>query len=399
MVDPDKHMRFSGLVKKTHLLSATFFVGFVVAHGGCTPATCPPGYEGPIDNREGQVDPNSDAPYYCLKFGSPAPPPEAPELGKYAHVFPDSPGPRDRNAVAISSVLIESCIHELLNPEFNVNARIDAFYNTTMRSALERAVGDKMTCLSTSEAGVGCERVRNCMGIAITVDEPRFAEGCSDYTAMRRRFAPSGTIYNDWFYCLALRVDGSQLHCHETPFPRCDTWRNKCDPAAFPSCDSNWPHVCEYSPEDNEFFVYERSPSCSQKTTCVIDGATPMCTGTGPSCTETFAIPGDVHLDFRAGIACDDATTLRACVNGHEQAIDCTQLGQGFTCIDGTRPHCGVDFQCGYEGQYPKPTCDGTKIIICNAGQVQSIDCRSLGFETCDPERGVCGNKPATTQN
>ncbi len=400
MVDPDKHMRFSGLVKKTHLLSTTVFVGFVAAHGGCTPVTCPPGYQGPFDNRDRWLFPGADFDWVCVP--PPGPPPEAPDLSASPFSPRDTPGPRDRNAVAMSAVIVESCIHDILTPELNVNSRIDAIYSVSMKSGVERAIAKRTECLSSSENGQGCDRVRNCLGIAITPNDPRFAEGCTESIAMHRRVSPSGTIYNDWFNCRAMNGGTDNwsiyLECYSGATPRCDFPRKTCTSDTPPSCENDTPTTCEYSEEEDAFFTYKR-PGCAKSATCVMEGDTPFCTGTGPACAETFATPEYAQVDFRSGIACEDATTLRTCVNGHEERIDCTKIGQTFTCIGGSRPHCGVDFQCGYDGQYPTPTCDGTKITVCNAGVPHTIDCRSLGFETCDPERGVCGNKPTTTQN
>lgn len=397
MVDQDKHMRFTRLVKSTRWLLALLLVGFVTAQGGCELPPCPAGTIGPFDNRDGQVNPNNDADYYCFKVGSSSPPPEPPYLGAdLSHAYVDQEGPRDRNAVAISAIVVESCIHDLLIPEFNVNTRIDAIYNTTMKSAIERTMAQETECLSKANSGRGCERVIHCLGIATTPDEPAFVEGCTGDTAMRRRVSPSGTVHNDWFYCPAMNLGDSNhslyLECYSTPYPRCDTSRKTCTSDSFSSCESNTPRICEYSEQDGESFTHVDVPVCAHKTVCTVDGDKPFCTGAGPACSTTFARPGaeNVHLDFRGGVACEDESTLRACVNGHETSIDCTTLGQTFKCIGGSQPHCGADFQCDYEGLFPMPTCDGPFITVCNGGAFKTIDCRTLGFETCDPERGVC---------
>ncbi|MDI1451701.1 hypothetical protein [Polyangium sp. 6x1] len=81
-------------------------------------------------------------------------------------------------------------------------------------------------------------------------------------------------------------------------------------------------------------------------------------------------------------------------MNGHEQLVDCTAQGQGFSCIGGSRPRCGLDFQCDeYQSlnqDFGRPICDGPELFICNSGVRMWIDCRSLGFEKCDPTLRIC---------
>lgn len=394
MVDQDKHMRFTRIVKTTCSLATLFPLGFVAIHAGCDVPLppCPPGTEGPYDNREGQFNPDSDADYYCLKNSGP---PQPPYLGQdHGHGVGED-GPRDLNITVNGAIIIESCIHDVLIPEFNINTRLDALYNTTMKSAVERAIAKRVIRLSSSQIGRGCDRVNRALGIAITPDDPRFAEGCAEGTAMRRRISPSGMVYNDWFYCPGLNVGtpnfSAYLECYSAPHARCDTSRKSCTVDAYPTCDFS-PLTCEYSEEEGESFTYDDPAPCYPDAVCTLENGVAFCTGPGPACTTTFARPGaeNVNLDFRAGIACENETTLRACINGHEGLIDCTKLGQSFKCIGGSQPHCGVDFQCDYEGSFPLPTCDGPFITVCNAGLPKTVDCRSLGFETCDPERGIC---------
>lgn len=165
-----------------------------------------------------------------------------------------------------------------------------------------------------------------------------------------------------------------------------------------PYCDKTYPRSCEYSPEKDAFISYGHLGCILAGMTCEMHDNVAACTGAGPACDVRLPNNGEYLRDFRAGIACDDDTTLRACVNGHEDTLDCTSVGVGLKCIGGSRPHCGADFQCNYDGSNPLPTCDGTLIHVCNSGVPMTFDCVKLGFETCDPERGVCKPKQVEVQ-
>ncbi len=403
MVDPDKHMRFSGLVKKTHLLSATVFVGFVVvADGGCTPVTCPPGYEGPLDNREGQVDPNSDAAYYCFDI-TPPPPPPPPDLGGIKP--PDPKGPKDRDAVLRAAVFIESCEPTFMdNLVPSANAHIDATYSAVLVSPLKQAMLERVNCFKDKTNG--CDAVRECLGVTTTLDDPGVPSACMDGVAVTRQ-----TSHNDWANCAGLG-----LECIGDVFePPCVPPWKTCDVKADgPHCgDDGKPRNCIAPYKDGPAFSFDETSCADYGLACAVDLKSAMClgpgpaclgaycTGFGPVCDDTFQdYSAQILVDFRAGIACENETTLRACVNGHEQLVDCTAQGEGFRCFGGLRPKCAYDFQCEQvdpthvsEVHFLRPTCDGTLLTLCNSGVWTTIDCTSLGFKTCDPVRGVCTNK------
>ena len=386
MVDPDKHMRFSGLVKKTHLLSATVFVGFVAAHGGCTPVTCPPGYEGPLDNREGQVDPNSDAAYYCFDITPPPPPPPPPPPDLGGMKPPDPPGPKDRDAVAKAALFVHSCIPGLF-PDFNVNGHIDATYSAIMRASVERVILERVNCFKDKTNG--CDAVRECLGIEYTRGDPGVAAGCSDGVSLYR-----DNSVNEWVNCTGLGLD-----CWNGAYLMCGLPTTPCNEAEPPSCTADGvPQRCMFF-TDELGALAEVEPSCATYgLACAADADKAFCTGTGPACDKKFRTGGNFLADFRAGIACENETTLRACVNGHEQLVDCTKQGQEFRCIGGSRPRCGFDFQCDQRDIYApinedrlmEATCEGSLINLCNSGVRTTIDCKSLGFNTCDPFWRTC---------
>ncbi|MBI2389588.1 MAG: hypothetical protein HYV09_08330 [Deltaproteobacteria bacterium] len=39
-----------------------------------------------------------------------------------------------------------------------------------------------------------------------------------------------------------------------------------------------------------------------------------------------------------------------------------------------------------------KPQCDGTTLVVCNAGKRERLDCKSLGFAGCNARFGVCSS-------
>ncbi len=371
-----------------HRISALGLVTLVVGvHAGCDVPRCSPDEHGPYDNRDRTMFPSLDQDWICISDRQPPVPPEPPPLGQLMNYFPDKNGPKGMLAVANAAIFVESCVHDALTPEFNINSRIEAIYNSAMASAFEREVARRLGCLSSVDSGYGCDRVTQCIGVAVLPDEPKFAEQCFGSKAMRRRTLASGEIVNDWFLC-----NGAGLQCYPTPHPWCGESTSSCAMAPAPAwCNDNVPINCEYIPEEeNSYGYYHERPCAVVGETCIVENGRAFCQSTGTACIPAFPPKGDVRYDLRSGIECVDTQTLRACVSGVERLIDCAALGQGFSCLGGSRPHCGADFQCNYDGSDAPPTCEGTLIHVCNAGVPMTFDCAKFGFETCDPERGVC---------
>ncbi len=358
----------------------------VVSNAGCSPPTCAPGDYGPYDNRDRTNFPSVDQDWVCVAEPEPVTPPVPPNLGS-GQKLPDPKGPKDLRAVAIASIFVESCIHDLVESSFNINERIDARYGAIVKSRLEKAIDDRISCLSNSEYGLGCDRVRRCIGLLTLPDEPTFQEGCHQGTFMHRREDASGILFNDWGACNAI-----ELVCMIDPIPHCGGYQSDCDPnASTPFCKLDAAMVCEYEPETNRYVEKSTTPSCFlHGLSCTVENNSAFCVGAGNTCTVQYQSSDHVAIDFRSGIVCDDENTLRTCVNGREATRDCSEIAKGLKCIGGSRPHCATDFQCDYEGLHPIPTCDGTRINVCNAGAPMTVDCADLGFETCDAVRGTC---------
>ncbi len=370
------------------LFLSTALLGFAIfTHAGCTP-TCEPGFEGPYDNREGQLSEQGPHDWICVDRSAVVHQPY-PDLGGDKPL--DAPGPKDMDAVAKAAVFVESCLGDEIDWPQNVNRRIDTIYSTVSAWAIEQGISDRVHCFK--DKANGCDAVRECLGMATVVAKIGGTFPCTDEGVGHGAFSDDGAAsessiwYDVWYNCPGLGLecnDNYNRHICELPREICFTY-------FLPHCtENNEPRYCGEIPHAGQSKFSESHPSCSKAgLTCKADNKTAYCAGSGPTC-EWKAIPG-ISADFGQGIACTDSNTLRVCVNGFEQIVDCSAVAKGFHCIDGTRPHCGADFQCNYDRSNPLPTCNGTVLEVCNGGVRTQIDCTSLGFETCDPVRGLCG--------
>ncbi len=377
------------------IVSVVLVAFVVVVHTGCGEPLCPPNSVGPYDNRERTQFPNTDQDWICVALPEPVAPPEPPDLGGFKPA--DPPGPRDRDAVMKAAIFIGSCAPIFW--DFNapsINAHIDAAYRTVLFSPEHRAIFERVNCFKDKTNG--CDAVRECLGIVNEFEDTVIAASCTDGISMEHNTA--GNSWTHWTNCVGLG-----LECHDEPWVFCGPPRVSCDLDVYvPTClNGESPRDCSSHYAGGPEYVYDVGSCADYGVTCMADGSGASCTGLGPACKETFEHDTNYFLiDFRAGIACENETTLRACVNGHEQLVDCTTQGEGFRCFGGTHPRCGYDFQCdpvdweiSYDLQFPHATCEGSSINVCNSGVRTTIDCKTLGFETCNPERGVCTSKPS----
>jgi hypothetical protein len=124
------------------------------------------------------------------------------------------------------------------------------------------------------------------------------------------------------------------------------------------------------------------------------DGPEPwsVCQGTGPACTELYDY-SDVR--FVPDLGCE-GTTARICMNYREHVFNCGTLAKGFTCqASQWEDYCGLASEC-VSGN--SATCEGDDIVLCNAGRLDRIDCKALGFDGCDPDVGLCYPSPGSSQ-
>jgi hypothetical protein len=352
----------------------------VVVHAGCGTPRCPPNSTGPYDNRDRTQFPNTDQDWICIKDPEPLP---IPELGGDKPI--DLPGAKGMEAVAKAAIFVETCLRNTPYNSANVNERVDRLYRTIYGRSVQRAIADRVNCFKDKTNG--CNAVLECLGILSLPDDPRYVEGCYEGIAMTRTDFPPFDIRNVWTNCTGLGLDCRDGACviprescnHETEKPFCT--------------DDGAPRNCDYDgPQD----AYLRAlvPHCSTfGLACSVDADYARCTGAGPSCNMTENFYDDL-AEFHNGIECVDSTILRACVNGHEHLVNCATLGDGFKCIGGSRPQCGADFQCDYDGWTLSTSCVDNFIEVCNGGVLMSFDCTALGFDSCYGPLGACVVEP-----
>ena len=83
-------------------------------------------------------------------------------------------------------------------------------------------------------------------------------------------------------------------------------------------------------------------------------------------------------------------------MNGGLHEIDCSEVGAGFSCQTfGTSAFCGLAAECDpSSGAVSDATCEGDQLVFCNAGRLDKLDCKSLGFSGCNASWGVCSPSP-----
>jgi hypothetical protein len=174
----------------------------------------------------------------------------------------------------------------------------------------------------------------------------------------------------------------------------CSSVAQRCDPAgacidgAPIACDKTFVNGCNAAgqPEACDSGLVRHGPTCSDLGLDCVAGA---CVGRGAACTgESSDGSGAARLQ---GVACA-GNKLSACANGKLTTIDCATRGPGFGCQSvGSAFFCGLAADCtpANETGIATPTeCSGSTLEFCNAGRVEHIDCRDLGFTACVGKAG-----------
>jgi hypothetical protein len=104
------------------------------------------------------------------------------------------------------------------------------------------------------------------------------------------------------------------------------------------------------------------------------------CALPGPACDQS----GSKYL------RCDDSKTLAYCFQGREWQFDCS-FGGGSCATDSQGPGCVSNGTCDTSTH---DRCTNNGLTMCADGQLQSIDCASIGLATCKPngDNAVCAN-------
>lgn len=372
---------------------------------GCSPED-PCAGKGPFD---AYVDWKGDV-TFCTGVGtgseSPTPPspptpptpPPPPDVSKYQP--PDPPGPKDPEAVIRTAIFAQSCGLAMYDQKGQtINHVPPLAYYVHDRDPASQSYLDRTGCFK--DKANACDAVRECWGHAYRYRDLTLEPYPGGYTqacesgVMHLIYGSTASNPNtleSWKNC---RARG--LECYDDDGIYCEAARTPCEPNRTddPPCTTDdRPFGCEPIGPDGWYF---------EKRVCSDFGLTcnqnswprfPDCVGTGAACElpSKWWYYDWYTYDYRIGaIACESETTLRSCVGTAEQLIDCGSLGLGFKCIPGETPYCGLASECNADTPI---TCDGDSIVVCNAGKIQKVDCKSLGFETCDLD--VLGCAPNT---
>jgi hypothetical protein len=267
-------------------------------------------------------------------------------------------------------------------PDDGINRNLARFWDPLAAPNFFAQLRPQARCLAT--AGGGCAAVRTCLGYQLTVDGPACTTSCAGKVLT--------LCDEDGGRNLRLTIDCGKVGLSCDPQSFCtDGPSAACTSDTFaPACSAGRGSLCD----DGRT---ARTARCEDLPLTCEAG---QCKGTGAACKggEPGA-EGQVHLD---GLACD-GTHLRACVGGKEQVIDCAAQGegQGFSCqtVSG-QFFCGLAAECvPSESSSGTVTCDGSTVVICNAGRIQRVDCTALGFTGCEVDlaKGHYGCIPGLT--
>lgn len=269
----------------------------------------------------------------------------------------------DVDAIARAAVVVHSCGVERIDRIMSeMVMRVDnQRYDMARRAS---------RCLATDARG--CASIERCMGWTM---EPahecaKSCDGddavfCADRTRVRMRCGSVGMV------CLAGECvePGEHAACSEGSFAaRCDGGAPvNCVAAhvrAGPRCDA-FGLVCGVSP--------------------VAKGEV-LCHGAGPACAWKTSTTLGFSLD--EGLRCEGAN-LVACVNAAEHVVPCDRFGPGYACRareqdGGTVARCEPPIGACGPSQHVEARCEGSELVFCGAGAWHRVDCKSLGFSTCD---------------
>jgi hypothetical protein len=296
----------------------------------------------------------------------------------------DPPGPKDPDLAARAAVVLGSCLSDggWYNPQIVLTDIYYAVYSSWQTfEHIERTT----RCLA--EKADGCAGLERCFATTVHAVE---SGGSCDTVCLPgnvSQICVNGSI--------EMVTDCSRLGM-ECDSGGCSTFptQEPCDPAPADLCRDGIPRHCPAGS------TYQwRGVSCVEHDlacTVIQVGENPwsLCQGTGPVCEGHFA-PDDVS--FGPLIGCE-GTTARVCTNDREHVFDCGILADGFTCqssVASGRVNCGLAAECDVDTTY-EATCEGDEIVLCNAGRIDRIDCKAVGFEGCDPDVGLCYPSPGS---
>lgn len=279
----------------------------------------------------------------------------------------DPAGAKDPGDALKAAVILGSCV-----PDDGIVRNLIRMY--TERGRTEDVVLTEFTkCLAS--AGGGCKAVEACLGVTIDVAPAGCMASCAGNTL---------TVCGDGMKFTAdcakfdLQCSTTEANCvSKTPGPACDFG------TFMESCKNGAPLVCGSANTE------QPGPSCGDfGLTCAVDmNGFAACVGAGAACMPTSTTGREI--DFSQGISCNGAK-LNTCMNGFAHEVDCGTIVNGFTCQTvGMTSFCGQAAECAPDSSV-KATCEGDNVVLCNAGRMDKVDCKSLGFVTCNAKFGTC---------
>ena len=229
-----------------------------------------------------------------------------------------------------------------------------------------------VTCLANVTNG--CEGVRDCRGFAWKSD----AEVCGTCDGDTAVFCGDG-LQARWD-CGKYSGSCEGGLCSYPDLPLCDEGANQpsCDAEGRPSFCDDWLHVGL----DCAAFGLACEESFTGRTGC---------TGVGTDCSGENNVYYSINTH---GTSCQDDTMV-TCQGGKEAEVSCPCFGQNHACqlVNG-EAFCGVASECD-PATFSK-TCNGTSVVFCNAGKIESLDCVDLGFTECVPDEEYSCQTPCS---
>jgi hypothetical protein len=294
-----------------------------------------------------------------------------------------SPASRDPDVLARAAAVYGSCgiqddgIERNLGFMWNEDLEPDLFYFRTARQA---------ACLANARCG--CRALEACLGYDLKLGDGGSCEPCTGSVA---KFCGEGQFWGT--------LDCAKVGLTCNPRAVCaPLGAIACDTTTFaPTCDTNGrPQVCIRKGAGGVVFA---GPECAKLgLTC----AAGRCVGTGATC-PFIPRPQPDGVTALPGLGCIGAD-LDACMAGQHATVRCADRGPGFSCQSfGGQYFCGLASECAPPAEGPSLTapigqCEGSRVVICNAGRIDKIDCTTLGFTGCEfnLEEGKSGCVPGT---
>lgn len=289
---------------------------------------------------------------------------------------PITVGPVDPDKAARAAVVLGACV-----PDDGVHRYLaDIYYRRSADPQTQLIFNAAVECLATKNNG--CQAVADCTGTMIDI-APSAAE-CVD--------GCNGTVRTACDGRLRFREDCSRYN------EQCvgDSSRSACAPAGAPPCIRDDAGIYTYHCVDGKP-AYCTGPVEQYGVACASIGLVCEnggCKGTEGACTDNGSQIQNV--DYLNGVVCANGT-LQACLNGGLASASCASFSPGFTCQTSLatdsgippKPFCGLASECNPPSR-SNLQCDGDSVVVCNAGRIDKVDCKTLGFTTCNSKFGGC---------